>query len=205
MGWGYNYYGPTNVPAPNANFVAVAAGYFHSLGLKADGSIVAWGFNGSGQIDVPAPNADFMAVAAGGFHSLGIKAPDTDGDGVIDRKDACLDSDLAETLVIDGCDSGAGNHLFDDGCTMADRIAACAADATQHGDFVSCVAQLTHDWTDQGVLAPQDKGPIQRCAAQASLPLRGGAVDQPPQGESASPLAPRMRTPKGHSRGQPPS
>ncbi|MCK4342939.1 MAG: hypothetical protein KAY37_14595, partial [Phycisphaerae bacterium] len=56
------------------DFVAVAGGYKHSLGLKADGSIVAWGRNNYGQCDVPAPNTYFVAVAAGFEHSLGLKA-----------------------------------------------------------------------------------------------------------------------------------
>ena len=46
---------------PNANFTTVAAGAGpgHSLGLKADGSIVAWGDSYSAQCDVPAPNTGF--------------------------------------------------------------------------------------------------------------------------------------------------
>ena len=74
VAWGDNYYGQTDVPAPNTGFVAVAAGGSHSLGLKADGSIVAWGYNYPGQTDVPAPNTGFVAVAAGWYHSLGLKA-----------------------------------------------------------------------------------------------------------------------------------
>jgi hypothetical protein len=62
------------VPAPNADFVAVAGGRDHSLGLRSDGTVVAWGNNGSGQCDVPAPNAYFAAVAGGGYHSLGLKS-----------------------------------------------------------------------------------------------------------------------------------
>jgi hypothetical protein len=53
--------------------VAVAGGGGHSLGLKADGTVVAWGSNGGGQCNVPAPNADFVAVAGGGAHSLGVR------------------------------------------------------------------------------------------------------------------------------------
>ncbi|MCK4341553.1 MAG: hypothetical protein KAY37_07520, partial [Phycisphaerae bacterium] len=54
VAWGYNYDGQCDVPTPNTDFVALAGGGDHSLGLKSDGSIVAWGSNGSGQCDVPA-------------------------------------------------------------------------------------------------------------------------------------------------------
>ena len=62
------------MPEPNTGFVAVAAGWNHSLGLKADGSITAWGLNNFGQCNVPEPNTGFIAVAAGYGHSLGLKA-----------------------------------------------------------------------------------------------------------------------------------
>ena len=70
VGWGGQVVGVDL----SADFVAVAAGRYHSLGLKADSSIVAWGRNYFGQCDVPGPNAGFVAVAAGDYHSLGLKA-----------------------------------------------------------------------------------------------------------------------------------
>ncbi|MHC4611709.1 MAG: hypothetical protein ACYS7M_15320, partial [Planctomycetota bacterium] len=39
VGWGRQVFGADL----SADFVAVAGGGFHSLGLQADGSIVAWG------------------------------------------------------------------------------------------------------------------------------------------------------------------
>jgi len=72
--WGWESYGPCDVPPPNSGFVAIAAGGEHRLGLKTDGSIMAWGHNSYGQCDVPAPNAAFVAVAAGYYHSLGRKS-----------------------------------------------------------------------------------------------------------------------------------
>ncbi len=48
-------------------------------------------------------------------------------------------------VIIDGCDSGVENHIFEDGCTISDRIAACAAGARNHGELVSCVAHLTNN------------------------------------------------------------
>jgi hypothetical protein len=66
VAWGDSSFGQYNVPAPNTDFVAIAAGFGHSLGLKSDGTIVAWGNNESGQCDVPAPSAHFVAMAATG-------------------------------------------------------------------------------------------------------------------------------------------
>ena len=76
LAWGNNSYGQCNIPSPNSDFIAIAAGGYHSLGLKQDGSIIACGENWAGQCDVPSPNAGFAAVSAGIYHSLGLK---TDG------------------------------------------------------------------------------------------------------------------------------
>ena len=43
VAWGDNDYGQCNVPAGLSGVVAVAAGAYHSLALKADGTVVAWG------------------------------------------------------------------------------------------------------------------------------------------------------------------
>lgn len=78
--WGQNYYGQCSVPSPNADFVDVAAGSRHSVGLKSDGTVIAWGSNlddyGNyvGQCIVPQPNANFVAVSAGYLHTLALKS-----------------------------------------------------------------------------------------------------------------------------------
>jgi hypothetical protein len=63
-----------DAPAPNSGFVAIAAGGFHGLDLKADGSVVTWGRNDGGQCNVSLPNAGFIEAASGVYHSLGIRA-----------------------------------------------------------------------------------------------------------------------------------
>ncbi|MEK6320572.1 MAG: hypothetical protein AABN33_02690 [Acidobacteriota bacterium] len=71
------------------------------------------------------------------------------GDGVLDRQDACPNSIVTATVVIDGCDSAVPNTVLSGGCTIADKIAQCAANASNHGEFVSCVAHLTNELKEQ--------------------------------------------------------
>jgi hypothetical protein len=99
---------------------------------------------------------------------------DQDGDGFPDDEDACPTSDLATMVVIDDCDSGVENFLFGTeptiGCTFSDLIAEVATTATNHGDFVSGVADLTNQWKANGLLSGKEKGAVQSCAAQADIP-----------------------------------
>jgi hypothetical protein len=220
VAWGcsepYYEYGQCDVPAPNAGFLAVAAGDEHSLGLKADGSIVAWGNNESGQLDVPAPNAGFVAIAAAEDYSLAIRSPDNDADSVFDAYDNCPSianpkqrdvdqdgvgdvcdicptaanpgqedadgdllgdacdncptSDAGKTILIGKCDTGIANEAFDDGCTRGDAVAACAAEARNHGQFVECVGRLGNGWTRGAVISETDRARLIRCAARAAGP-----------------------------------
>ncbi len=76
VAWGDDWHHQTDTPFPNEDFVAIAAGFYHNLGLKSNGSIVVWGGD-VGLWNVPAPNADFVAIAAGTQHSLGLKSNGT--------------------------------------------------------------------------------------------------------------------------------
>jgi hypothetical protein len=83
VAWGWNFIGQCDVPSPNTDFVALAAGGEHSLGLKADGSSVAWGSNYWDQCNVPLPNTHFVALAASDYHSLGLKGQGTNSPRLI--------------------------------------------------------------------------------------------------------------------------
>ena len=98
---------------------------------------------------------------------------DSDGDGVPDDVDECADSDLSPTVVIDGCDSGVPNSLSalgNQGCTISDLIQQIAANSQTHEEFVSGVANLTNALKKAGIITGSQKGEIQSCAAQASIP-----------------------------------
>jgi hypothetical protein len=69
--------GQSDVPMNLSNVVAVSAGEYHSLAVKADGSLVCWGDNSQGQTQPPANLPKVLEVAGGGGHSLAIKADGT--------------------------------------------------------------------------------------------------------------------------------
>jgi len=68
IAWGLNSNGQCNVPRGN-DFVAVSGGHWHSLALRADGSLVSWGSIS----EAPSGN-DFVAIASGSGHNLALKA-----------------------------------------------------------------------------------------------------------------------------------
>ncbi|HBL28899.1 MAG TPA: peptidase [Acidobacteria bacterium] len=94
----------------------------------------------------------------------------SDGDGVPDGRDFCIGSDPSATVVIDGCNSGVANSLVSGGCKISDLIESCADGASNHGQFVSCVSAVTNGLKKAGVISGAQKGAIQSCAAQASIP-----------------------------------
>ena len=51
----------------------IAAGTYHSVALKSDGTLAAWGDNSSGECNVPGGN-NYVAVAAGAYHSIALKS-----------------------------------------------------------------------------------------------------------------------------------
>jgi hypothetical protein len=91
--------------------------------------------------------------------------PDTDGDGVLDVCDACPGTELGETIVIRGCHTGVADQVLDDGCTMMEALADCAAADPNHGQFVRCVTHLVNDWRREGLLTGKARARIVRCAA----------------------------------------
>jgi hypothetical protein len=74
---GDNSVGQHNVPATTTNAVAIAAGSWHNLALRADGKVVAWGDNNNGQCNVPTNLSGVVAIAAGGYHSLALRTNGT--------------------------------------------------------------------------------------------------------------------------------
>jgi alpha-tubulin suppressor-like RCC1 family protein len=71
--WGRNTDGQCNVPIDLGPAIGIAVGEYHTLAIKADGTVAAWGRNTNGQCDVPAGLHSVVALAAGYNHSLALK------------------------------------------------------------------------------------------------------------------------------------
>ena len=137
-------------------FVAVAAGGYHSLGLKADGSIVAWGDNYYGQTNVPAPNADFIAITARKNHSLAIRQ----------RNGACcalLTGTCSEDVPRSAC--FGLQETWTEGAGCADVVCEAVAGACcDHDPFGVCTNGVTRaacacptcDWEKLGSCSELD-------------------------------------------------
>lgn len=97
-GWGYNGYGqigdgtttsPRKTPVQTSGLTSatsVAAGVYHSLALKSDGTVWAWGYNGYGQLGDNTTTqrtspvqvlTGATAIAAGDYHSVAVKSDGT--------------------------------------------------------------------------------------------------------------------------------
>ncbi len=97
--WGYNGYGqigdgttndvssPTQAGTEN-NWVSVAAGKYHTVALKSDGTLWTWGYNFYGQLgdgttnDIYSPTKlgldnDWVFIAAGDHHTMALKSDGT--------------------------------------------------------------------------------------------------------------------------------
>jgi hypothetical protein len=102
------------------------------------------------------------------LRDIGWTFPDADGDGIVDDEDCNPNSNRSATIVIDGVDSGVPNTLFATGCTSSDLIAQLKTASTDHGGFVSAVAELTNQWVASGLITGRQKGAVQSAAAKTN-------------------------------------
>src|SRR6266478_5125463 len=62
---------------PGIRYQAIAAGGYHSLALKSDGTVLAWGYDSFGESTVPPNLTGVIAIAGGDVHSLALKSDGT--------------------------------------------------------------------------------------------------------------------------------
>jgi len=99
---------------------------------------------------------------------------DSDGDGFGNVCDACPNSDMRTTVYVGRCNSRVTNDLLSDGCTIADKLAACRLNNRNRGHYVSCVVHLLQGLRRDGVITGRELAKLLKCA------LRGRDHDSRP-------------------------
>jgi hypothetical protein len=88
----------------------------------------------------------------------------SDRDGVPDGVDSCIGSDQRRTVIVDGCNSRAGNDLQANGCTVADDINQCEIDFPHKPlHQLACVANQTERLRRASIITPREAAAILVC------------------------------------------
>ena len=77
ISWGLNSDGQVAIPAGLVGVQAIAAGAYHTVALKADGTVVVWGRPWDRQLAIPANLTGVKAIEAGLAHSVALKSNGT--------------------------------------------------------------------------------------------------------------------------------
>lgn len=98
----------------------------------------------------------------GSITSVEQPTQDNDNDGVLDDGDTCPGSDIRAIVQVGANDSGVTNSVDGAGCSIADHVKACFAEANNHGDSVSCVSHLATELRKSGLISGRDQGQLLR-------------------------------------------
>ena len=97
-----NDYGQSIVPQNLTNAVQVAGGWWHSIAVKADGTVQGWGDDRLGQLDLPAAS-NYVAVACGDWFTAALMSNGTVaavGDNYNDFGERNVPGDLSNAVFI---------------------------------------------------------------------------------------------------------
>jgi hypothetical protein len=86
--------------------------------------------------------------------------PDSDGDGLTDDVDHCVLSDVRPTIFINNEDTGVGNDLMPDGCTLADLIHEALTEAEGIQSYIAEMVGMLLDLKQDGAITGQEMGLI---------------------------------------------
>ncbi|MFC7532420.1 OmpL47-type beta-barrel domain-containing protein [Actinoplanes sp. GCM10030250] len=119
-----------------------------------------------------------VVVTAAGQHTVRYRATDAAGNVAPEKsvtftvagtgEDACPGSDLRETVIIDGYDTGVPSEDTGDGCTVNDLVAE-HGDYAGHAAFVRHVETVTAALVARGALTKRQQGAILRAAARSNI------------------------------------
>jgi hypothetical protein len=86
--------------------------------------------------------------------SLAVHGCDQDGDAVTDEQDRCPNTPHGPVVDVTGCSVA--------------QICLCDGPWNNHGEYVSCVAHVTHDFVAAHLMSRAERATIQRAAGRAN-------------------------------------
>ena len=103
--------------------------------------------------------------------------PDADLDGIPNKQDCAMRSDVRQTVFVKGVNSGAPNTMMTDGCTVSDRIIKLPNRSGTQTEFIRRLTQLLDQLVTQGVINSSQRTAILNAAngiASVSQPSKRG-------------------------------
>ncbi len=89
----------------------------------------------------------------------------SDADGVPDGLDNCIGSDTQPTVIVDGCNSKAGNDVQANGCTVADDVNQCEIDFPRKPlHALACVINNTERLRKAKIITAKEAAGILVCS-----------------------------------------
>ncbi|RUO74506.1 hypothetical protein CWI80_03965 [Pseudidiomarina sediminum] len=87
--------------------------------------------------------------------TIAYMSADADGDGITDADDQCAATEVSETVVFDGINSGVTNSVDANGCSIMDRYAACQvpqSDMLFYSGPTQCEMMMGYQLYREGVI-----------------------------------------------------
>jgi len=103
--------------------------------------------------------------------------PDADVDGITNKQDCAIRSDVRQTVFVKGVNSGAPNTMMTDGCTVSDRILKLPSRSGTQTEFIRRLTQLLDQLVSQSVINSSQRTAILNAAngiAAVSQPSKRG-------------------------------
>lgn len=97
---------------------------------------------------------------------------DADGDGILDADDHCVNSDLRPFVDADGAkpgETGIANSVDANGCSIQDLVNGIAAEARNHGNYVSGIAHLAKALQAADTIIKKQAQELKRAADKSSI------------------------------------
>jgi hypothetical protein len=116
---------------------------------------------GAGPDSVRLAETSIVVVVGAG----GTPCPDTDGDGMTDDVDECINSDLRPFVDVNGPPQGKDkggvttipNIVLDNGCSIQDLVNHIAATSVDNGDYKKMLRELAKQLEEDGILTKKQE------------------------------------------------